>query len=184
VAPVQTPAPDSRFPLIIFPVILGLILLLAGFFLVRGFNRKDEAGNWRNPVQRAFARESGVSKKAQPANVDEENAAGASHPEANVVGTKSQKRDSQATVGATTVATNSGSGAIATIAAAPSAASSIAFPQLKVQGIFFRAKNPGALVNSKTVFVGDWVANAKVVEIRQDGITVEFQGRKKVFDLY
>jgi hypothetical protein len=174
-APVEPPS--SRLPLIIFPVILGLIVFLAGFFLLRGFNRKDEAGNWRSPLQRAFAREKGSEHKAA-ANVDEE-AAEPGHPQASVIGTKSQVRD-----GRPAVATNSGIAPVATVAPPSLAASSNNFPQLKVQGVFFRAKNPGALVNSKTVFVGDWIANAKVVEIRPDGITVEFQGRKKVFDLY
>jgi hypothetical protein len=173
-SPVEPPSPSSRFPLIIHLLLLGVIVLLAGFFLLRGFNRKDEAGNWRSPLQRAFAREKGSEHKAA-ANVDEE-AAEPGHPQASVIGTKSQVRD-----GRPAVATNSG---IAPVAPPSLAASSNNFPQLKVQGIFFRAKNPGALVNSKTVFVGDWIANAKVVEIRADGITVEFQGRKKVFDLY
>jgi hypothetical protein len=53
-----------------------------------------------------------------------------------------------------------------------------------VQGIFYRAKNPAAMINSKTVFVGDRVSDAKVVAIAPDSVTVEIAGQKKVLSLY
>ena len=58
------------------------------------------------------------------------------------------------------------------------------FPVLKVQGIFFRAKNPAAVINAKTVFIGDQVSNAKVVAITTDSVTIEFNGNRKVLTLY
>ena len=48
----------------------------------------------------------------------------------------------------------------------------------------FRPKNPAAVINTKTVFVGDQVSNARVVAITTDSVTVEFNGNRKVLTLY
>jgi len=50
---------------------------------------------------------------------------------------------------------------------------------LTVQGIFYRTNDPSAIVNGKTVFVGDTVDSARVVAIERQSVTVELaQGRK------
>jgi hypothetical protein len=59
------------------------------------------------------------------------------------------------------------------------------FPPLKVQGIFFRARNPSAVVNGKSVFVGDHMAGGvTIVAITADSVTVEANGNKKTLTLY
>ena len=87
-----------------------------------------------------------------------------------------------APVRAPAAATNSA--AIATAAPPAPLLGTNGFPILKVQGIFFRAKNPAAVINTKTVFVGDQVSNARVVAITTDSVTVEFNGNRKVLTLY
>lgn len=53
----------------------------------------------------------------------------------------------------------------------------------KLQGIFYRPTNPSAVVNSKTVFVGDHIANAKVKAIDKQSVTLEVAGETKVLTL-
>lgn len=55
------------------------------------------------------------------------------------------------------------------------------FPTLKLQGIFYRRTNPSALISGKTVFVGEKVQGAKVIEIDRQSVTLEFQGEKKTY---
>ena len=52
----------------------------------------------------------------------------------------------------------------------------------KVQGIFYQ-KNPSAIVNGKTVFVGDRVGHAKVVSIEREAVTLETSEQKVVLAL-
>jgi len=53
----------------------------------------------------------------------------------------------------------------------------------RLQGIFYRPANPSAVVNAKTVFVGDRIANAKVKAIDQQSVTLEVAGETKVLTL-
>jgi hypothetical protein len=57
-------------------------------------------------------------------------------------------------------------------------------PAFKLQGIFYRPANPSAVVNSKTVFVGDRIANAKVKAIDHQSVTLEVAGETKVLTLH
>lgn len=58
-----------------------------------------------------------------------------------------------------------------------------AFPELKLQGIFYLASRPSALISGKTVFLGDTVRGAKVVNIEKLNVTLEFAGENKVLSL-
>jgi hypothetical protein len=53
----------------------------------------------------------------------------------------------------------------------------------RLQGIFYRPNNPSAVVNSKTVFVGDHIANARVKAIDQQSVTLDCAGEIKVLTL-
>ena len=50
---------------------------------------------------------------------------------------------------------------------------------LKVMGIFFSKTNPRALINGKTIHVGDLIAGIRVTKIENDRVTVEWNGRVK-----
>jgi hypothetical protein len=56
-------------------------------------------------------------------------------------------------------------------------------PAFKLQGIFYRPANPSAVVNARTVFVGDRIANAKVKAIDHQSVTLEVGGETKVLTL-
>lgn len=55
---------------------------------------------------------------------------------------------------------------------------------LRLQGIFYRPGNPSAVVNAKTVFVGDSVANGKVSAISRESVTIQLAGETKVLTLH
>ena len=53
----------------------------------------------------------------------------------------------------------------------------------KLQGIFYRPSSPSAVINAKTVFVGDIVADAKVKAIDQSSVTLDLGSETKVLTL-
>ena len=60
------------------------------------------------------------------------------------------------------------------------AASQAAVPPLKLNAIFFRARNPSVVINSKTLYIGDKVAQAKVLAIDRESVTLEKGGQTNV----
>jgi hypothetical protein len=78
--------------------------------------------------------------------------------------------------------TGTAGGASAEFASSPVAADE-AQPIFKLQGIFYRPANPSAVVNSKSVFVGDRIGNAKVKAIDHQSVTLEVAGETKVLTL-
>lgn len=65
---------------------------------------------------------------------------------------------------------------------APSAASNSApvvtkWPNLRLQGIFYRTKDPCVVINNRTLFVDDMIEGAKVVAIHQRGTTLVLNGQ-------
>lgn len=58
-----------------------------------------------------------------------------------------------------------------------------AFPELKLQGIFYRLNNPTALVSGKIVKPGDSIRGAKVVSIERSSLVLEFGGERKTLEI-
>jgi len=56
-------------------------------------------------------------------------------------------------------------------------------PAYKLQGIYWRPTRPSAVVNGKTVYVGDRVEKARVTAIEQDSVTLNVDGATKVLEL-
>lgn len=52
-----------------------------------------------------------------------------------------------------------------------------------LKGIFFSKKNPSALINSKTVFIGEKVDEAVVVKIEETSVTLDIKGKTEVLSL-
>ena len=143
--------------------------MLAGFLLVRGWSRKAGA-TLRNSAH-AAAREKG-------ATADTTSAPAASPSPQNPITKSTAVFARVAALGSNTVVV-----AVPTNRA-PSVLVATNFPALKVQGIFYRARNPSAMINSKSVFVGDHVSGVTIVGITADSVTVEMNGTKKVLTLY
>ncbi len=59
----------------------------------------------------------------------------------------------------------------------------VVWPQLNLQGIIYRLKHPSALVNGRTLFVGDEIEQAKVFKIGPECVIFEMRGQYRVVDL-
>jgi hypothetical protein len=83
------------------------------------------------------------------------------------------------------VATDAPSPVTVSVPEAPAATPVVkpAFPALTVQGIYFRKVNPSALINGRTIFVGETIHNARVVAIRKESVVVVFKGQTNVLYL-
>lgn len=53
-------------------------------------------------------------------------------------------------------------------------------PAYKLQGIYWRPAKPSAVVNGKTVYIGDRVETARVTAIDQESVTLLVDGQPKV----
>lgn len=58
-----------------------------------------------------------------------------------------------------------------------------AFPELKLQGIYYRIKDPSVMINGKTLMIGDLVNDVTVMKIERKDVTVELDGQQKVLRL-
>lgn len=56
-------------------------------------------------------------------------------------------------------------------------------PQLKLQGIFYNLKNPSAIINGKTAFIGTTISGARVTKIEADSVTVDWKGEEHLLEL-
>jgi hypothetical protein len=68
---------------------------------------------------------------------------------------------------------------------APTKPPAMAAPETlyKLQGIFWRPSNPSAVINGKTVYIGNRVENARVTAIDQESVTITVNGEAKVLSL-
>jgi hypothetical protein len=75
-------------------------------------------------------------------------------------------------------------GATTVTAVTPAATATVTntpvFPNLKVQGIFWRPSRPSVVINGKSLFVGEKIEKAKVVAIDQETVTVVWNGEQRV----
>ncbi len=73
--------------------------------------------------------------------------------------------------------------AVAVTAEAPVQAEAQPAANFKLQGIFYRPSSPSAVVNARTVFIGDSVGSAKVRAIDERTVTLDIAGETKVLTL-
>ncbi len=57
------------------------------------------------------------------------------------------------------------------------------FPEMRLQGIFFRVNKPSVLINSRTLFINDKVDGVRVIAIDRQSVTLEFSGERKILTL-
>lgn len=56
-------------------------------------------------------------------------------------------------------------------------------PVFKLQGLYWRPNRPSAVVNGKTVYVGDRVETARVTSIDQKSVTLSVNGQSKTLSI-
>ena len=165
------PKPPSQIPIIIFPILLFFILAFAAYFLVRGGLDRERKG----ALQSIRARQKAVvppETEVEPAPEVAAPTPVEPKPVAKAPDTPSTPSPSVTPPVSPAPATT-----VATTPVVPNG-------PLKVQGIFYTAKNPAAVINTKMVHVGDQVGDAKVIAIDKDSVTLESDGRKKVLTLF
>ena len=54
------------------------------------------------------------------------------------------------------------------------------FPSLTLQGIYYRPTRPAAVINARTVYVGDRVNNTKILAIDRHEVTVQWNNQVRV----
>lgn len=57
------------------------------------------------------------------------------------------------------------------------------FPELKLQGIYYRLSAPSVMISGKTLMIGDIIADARVIQIERKEVTLELDGQQKVLRL-
>lgn len=158
----------------LLPVLSGVILLLGVLLLWQWFQSGARAMQVRAntaPLETAAV---------QPPSVPAAMPIPAENPQSSEV-IKGAK-GTEATAIAPTTATPTNAAPVA--AATPAAPALPPAPTYKLQSLFFRAKNPCAVINGKTVFVGDHVAGANVVAIDKYSATlITPAGETKVLEL-
>ena len=56
-------------------------------------------------------------------------------------------------------------------------------PNLKLQGIYFRRSNPSAMINGRSVYLGEELEGARVISIERTSVVIEIKGQKQVLHL-
>ncbi len=79
--------------------------------------------------------------------------------------------------------TTSTAGTATNVASATADPTKPALAPLKLNAIFYRAGNPSVVVNSKTLYIGDKAAQAKVLAIDRESVTLERGGQTNVLTL-
>ncbi len=181
--PPSAPAPEPETPMqpvepsqppglpVYFIPILLLIISGACWFLVKGWETRRQSGLYPEPVV--------VTAREVPTTVP---AGGSSQP---IPADRQFALDAAPTPSAPVAASAPGTNSTA-VTETPAPAGAVAndgTPKpapFKLQGIFYRPTNPSAVVNSKTVCVGDLIANGKVKAIDRQSVTIEVGGEIKV----
>ena len=150
--------PRATWPIVVVPLVALVVLALAGWFLVSGFHAAQQLSENQIPIS---ARESA------------DHATSSNQPRATLITTSNTVNRTEVIVEAKI--TNAEP---ATTEPPPPPA-----PTFKLQGIFYRLSRPSAMINSKTVFVGDRLGQAKVLAINRDSVTLQSEGETKVLTL-
>jgi hypothetical protein len=159
-APMQPVGPRHAvgMPVYFMPVLL-FIVSGACFFLIKGWDAKRQAGFYPQPVTIQ-------ARELEPVQPEPSAVAEKEYPiPAN---RKFSLNDDSPSTGAS---------------AAPAEVAEVAKPSFKLQGIFYQANSPSAVINSKTVYVGDVIANARVKAIGRQTVTLLQNGETKVLTL-
>ena len=154
VDPPPEPAGPPKWLLFVFPAALLLVCGIAGLLIFQGWQGSDES----TPQLGAVTASARVSDP-EPTPV---------HPSNDWVSVPPVAVPPTNTASTTSVASSS---------------TESSFPELRLQGVFYRPSNPSAVINAKTVYKGDKVDTARVIAIGKETVTVEWKGQRKVLTM-
>jgi len=148
-------------------IVIAIVVVLGGWFLFKGWRGQTPTVVTTTPPVETPVVETAVT---QPEN-EMPPAASPTPPVTNLTVTTT-------TEPASAPVTNSPD-TDATVAAEPEPRS----PPLKLQGIIFRLRNPTAMINGKSLLVGESVSGARVTKIEKDQVTLERDGKTVLLNL-
>ena len=168
--PVHPPATSDASPIgpILF-ILIAIVIVGAGWFFLKGWRTHSQPGvTTTAPVNSSQAEGTipAAEKINQPVKTVESIQ---SSPESNLA-------IAAATESTNTSATNSAE-SNATVVAVPTP------PPLKLQGIIYRIKNATAMINGKSLMVGENISGARVTKIGKEEVTLERDGQTLVLKL-
>lgn len=166
--PVQSPQRTTSlaFPMLLV-FLLGVVLTCAGWFFWKAFSAKSPVVA-NAPASNSQPNASTLPTGAVPLKQEVS--------PAPVVQTES--KPSPVSTAPDQVEASAPAAVVADIAEAPPA-----IPALKLQGIFYRISNPTALINGKTVGVGEKVEGARVIQINRQDVSLERDNEKILLEL-
>ena len=183
--PVEYQRP-SALPIILIPVVLLVVLGLAGWFLVKAWKTASHNLAESGSKLRVAAREIHDSR-AGPSKPEEVSPAPQTAVPAHAE--TAPTNDAAAASPLRGTPANANPPAVAT-APAPAATEEpipllpgSPFANLKLQGIFYRLNKPAVVINSKTLYPGDKIGNVKVVAINRESVLLESNGQTNVLTL-
>ena len=154
----------------ILMVLIVFVLFLAGLLFWKGLQTKKELGATSPKQDQTFLRgdhtDANTKTTVQPGIIVTQ----------IVAATPTQTLTEIAPTNL--AATNSSAATNPPIALAPPGP-----PPLKLQGIFYRPSNPTAMINGKTVAIGELVSGARVLKIERQEVSVERNGKQEVLTL-
>lgn len=167
------PAPDGKSNGVglFLPIAILLAVGLMVLFVWRASHKNGAAKNFETPVQ------SSVAPVSSPNSATVAPAAASTPPE----------QSAPAVVATTSAPSNSAPGISAEVSAS-NATAVVAEPPPKpappkLQAIFFNPRRPSAIVNGKTVFIGDRFGEFRVATITQESVTLTNGAQKLVLTL-
>ena len=148
-------------------IVIAIVVVLGGWFLFKGWRGQTTTVVTTPPPVETPVLETVVS---QPETVVPP-AASPTSPVTNLIATTTTEPASEPATDSPD--TN------ATVAAEPVPPP----PPLKLQGIIFRLRNPTAMINGKSLLVGESVSGARVTKIEKDQVTLERDGKTVILNL-
>lgn len=188
------------------PLLGGVALVLAGWFFWQWWTgpvQPPPTAATQPPTNRlaAAARAASnvvqaISNRAAPPTIDATNAPVVAAQEtspAKITNAVAQTESATSTIElaaapevrpkATNPAAASDTASTAAAAAAPISTTtplrSVNFPPMQLQAIYYRLSKPSALINNRTLYLGDEIEGARVVAIERHTVRLEMGGRTK-----
>ncbi len=174
-APMQ-PVEQRRpigLPVYFTPVLL-FVISGACWFLVKGWDAQRQAGIYPAPIT-VHAREIAPTATTEPTGSAE------NETEFPIPADRQFALNDSPTPSASAPEATTDKSAVASAPSVPEEPQ--AAPAFKLQGIFYRPSNPSAVVNSKTVYIGDLILNGKVKAIDRQSVTIDVGGATQVLTL-
>ena len=186
--PATTPAPQPAAPMqpvsqrraglpVYFTPVLLFIVSGACWFLVKGWDARRQAGIYPAPITIHARETSSSSTTTKPSG------SAISETEIPIPAGRQFALNDAPTPSASATATVPTTDNAATVSAASAPQEAAVAPAFKLQGIFYRPSNPSAVVNSKTVYIGDLILNGKVKAIDRQTVTIDVGGATQVLTL-